>query len=133
MIIIIFVSRCWRIVHQYNNCTGDMSLTQYILFINNHVGKAEGRVFNPPPSPIVKSCVRLCRLLRKRKPRVFRLHRMHEILTFLTAVRSVCLSVSLSVTRLISAAARAVYAECRLSQTTLTTCLNFFHTRKRTK
>jgi len=26
-----------------------MSLTQYCLFINNHVGKAAGRMFNPPP------------------------------------------------------------------------------------
>jgi len=26
-----------------------MSLTKYCLFINNHVGKAEGRMFNPPP------------------------------------------------------------------------------------
>jgi len=46
--VIIFVSRCWRIVHQYSNCTGDMLLTQYRLFINNHVGKAAGRMFTPP-------------------------------------------------------------------------------------
>jgi len=26
-----------------------MSLTQYCSFINNHVGKAAGRMFNPPP------------------------------------------------------------------------------------
>jgi len=39
---------------------------------------------------------------------------MHEMLSILTDVRGVCLSVSLSVTRLKSAAARAVYAACRV-------------------
>jgi len=38
-----------------------MSLTQYCLFINTHVGKAVGQMFNPP-TPIVKSCVRLWHL-----------------------------------------------------------------------
>jgi len=37
---------------------------------------------------------------------------MHEMLTIVTDVRGVCLSVRLSVTRLKSAAARAVYAVC---------------------
>jgi len=36
---------------------------------------------------------------------------MHEMLTIVTDVRGVCLSVSLSVTRLNSAAAHAVWAE----------------------
>jgi len=39
---------------------------------------------------------------------------MHEMLTILTDVRGVCLSVSLSVTRLKLAAVRAVYAACRV-------------------
>jgi len=39
---------------------------------------------------------------------------MHEMPTVLTDVRGVCLSVRLSVTRLKSAAARAVYAACRV-------------------
>jgi len=39
-------------------------------------------------------------------------HRMHEMLTIVTDVRGVCQSDSLSVTRLQSAAARAVYAAC---------------------
>jgi len=39
---------------------------------------------------------------------------MHEMLTILTDVRGVCLSVCLSVTRFESAAARAVYASCRV-------------------
>jgi len=37
---------------------------------------------------------------------------MHEMLTVVTNVRGVCLSVSLSVTRLKSAMAHAVYAVC---------------------
>jgi len=55
MIIIIFASRCWRIVHQYNNCTGDMSLTQYCSFINNDVGKAAGRMLTPPHCEILRT------------------------------------------------------------------------------
>jgi len=47
-------------------------------------------------------------------PLPFRLHRMHEMLCILTDVRGVCLSVCLSVTRLKSAAVRAVYAICRM-------------------
>jgi len=39
---------------------------------------------------------------------------MHEMLTIVADVRGVCLSVCLSVTRLKSAAARAVYAACRV-------------------
>jgi len=39
---------------------------------------------------------------------------MHEMLTILTDDRGVCLSVSLSVTRLKSSSARAVYAACRV-------------------
>jgi len=59
---------------------------------------------------------------------IFRLHRMHETQTILSDVRGVCQSVRLSVTRLKSAAARAVYAACSgvircgLRQITLTTC-----------
>jgi len=61
---------------------------------------------------------------------VFTLHGMHEMLTILTDVRGVCLSVCLPVTWLKLAAARAVYAACRvlgvircsLCQITLTTC-----------
>jgi len=41
-------------------------------------------------------------------------HEMHEMQTIVTDVRGVCQFVSLSVTRLKSAAARAVYAACRV-------------------
>jgi len=39
---------------------------------------------------------------------------MHEVLAILTDIRDVSLSVCLSVTRLESVAARAVYAACRV-------------------
>jgi len=42
----------------------------------------------------------------------FRLRQMHEMLTIVTDVRGVCLSVCLSVMRLKSAAAHAVYVAC---------------------
>jgi len=45
---------------------------------------------------------------------VFRLHRMREMLTILTDVGGVCMSVSLSVTRLKSTAVHAVYAACHV-------------------
>jgi len=61
------------------------------------------------------------------------------MLTILTDVRVVCLSVCLSVTRLKSAAVRAVYAACRvrgviwcsLCQITLTTCYILYRTGRR--
>jgi len=59
---------------------------------------------------------------------------MHEMLTIVTDARGVCLSVCLSVTRLKSAAARAVYAAacrvrgvipCSLRQMPLASCFAF--------
>jgi len=52
-----------------------MSLTQYCLFINNHVDKAAGRMFNPPPH---------CEILRTPMGPLLFCYTVHPLLSSLT-------------------------------------------------
>jgi len=53
MIIIIFVSRCWRIVHQYNNCTGDVINTILLVRQQSRRQGCRSDVYPPPNCEIL--------------------------------------------------------------------------------
>jgi len=80
-----------------------------LLSLMSYMRLASPRATSSTEVFVFSACLSFC---------VIRLRRMHEMLTILTDVRGVCLSVylsvCLSVTRLKSAEARAVYAACRV-------------------
>jgi len=55
-----FLSPVVGVLFTKQYCVNDIvSLTQYCLFINNHVGKAAGRMLNPPHCEILRTPVAL--------------------------------------------------------------------------